>query len=93
MRWKGEAIEALQSEGFVVVIDTAGVSDWQGWGVVLAASATEWGVLHWFYGSCDHCDRYERLAPEECVATLARQIDRFPDYLTAHAAFENAKGW
>ena len=59
MRWESEAKSAAEYLGWTVV-DTDGVSDYQGWGALLLQDlGGNWGVLSWSYGSCSYCDGYE----------------------------------
>lgn len=58
MRWRDETQLAAEHLGYEVV-ETDGVTDWQGWGVHLLRKDGSWAVLAWSYGSCGACDRYE----------------------------------
>jgi hypothetical protein len=57
----GEAVKAAEHLGWDM-IESDGVSDYQGWGVLLLRSSVlgdQWAVLSWTYGSCSGCDSYE----------------------------------
>lgn len=94
MRWKTEAEEALKRRGFEVV-DTAGVDDWQGWGVLLGkSSAGTFAILGWSYGSCSGCDAYEDLGSEGVIDAISKNIeDGITDEAGARDLFEQRKGW
>lgn len=93
MRWESEAEEALSVHGFDVVVERAGIDDYQGWGVILASSKQEFAVLSWSYGSCSGCDSYEDLPHEQVVEELAELIEKFASEDEARASFNNRKGW
>ena len=92
MRWECEAEEALQSKGYEKV-DQAGVSDWQGWGVLLGKNAGGgYATLWWSYGSCSGCDQYEDMPAGQVVESLAADIDEHATETEARAKFEEYKG-
>lgn len=87
------------------VVETAGVSDYQGWGVLLLKKpgrfewdAHEWAVLAWSYGSCSYCDRYEdRLGYDasaaQCALVFGDLLELCDDEESARTMFDARKGW
>lgn len=97
IRWGEETKRAAHHLGFEVV-ETDGVSDYQGWGVHLLRSPMEWAVLHWSYGSCSVCDEYEDTCPydptpEQAAAVFGDLIERCGDEAAARQRFSDRKGW
>ncbi len=92
MRWESETKLAAENLGWRVV-DTDGVTDWQGWGVHLLRKDDEWAVLAWSYGSCGVCDAYEDLSEEEQQTRFGDLIERAPDEESARKLFSDRKGW
>ncbi|HYF56280.1 MAG TPA: hypothetical protein VEA41_18645 [Salinarimonas sp.] len=92
MRWEDEAESAVERAG-AVAVKRDGVSDWEGWGVILLRRGDQWGTLRWSYGSCSGCDRYEDMSDAERAKEFDELIAWHSDYDAAMAAFENGKGW
>lgn len=102
MRWENEATLAAEALGWTVV-ETDGVDDWQGWGVLLLRRWDEWATLSWSYGSCNGCDAYEDEFPydqtdEERVETAVRLFgplieSGLDNEEAARMKFSERKGW
>ena len=106
MRWRDETQLAAEHLGYEV-IETDGVTDWQGWGVHLlrrgddlSAAGCVWAVLAWGYGSCSGCDRYEdkisyddRGDPERCAQVFGELIEDCFSEEEARRVFADRKGW
>lgn len=96
-RWSEETKRAAQHLGFEVV-ETDGIGDYQGWGVHLLRSPTEWAVLKWDYGSCSGCDAYEDACPydptpEQAAAVFGDLVERCVSEDAARQLFADRKGW
>lgn len=91
MRWLDEAREAAVRNGYSVV-DEDGVSDYQGWGVLLL-SGPSWAVLSWSYGSCGGCDSYEGMNEEALRFAFDGNITTFGSEEEARTSFKSSKGW
>jgi hypothetical protein len=93
-RWEGEAEQALKKAGYTVVARD-GVSDYQGWGVMLGKSESGmFAVLSWSYGSCGGCDPYDGDSTTQIVESLAGTIEHFStDEAGAVERFKGSKGW
>lgn len=98
MRWLEETKKAANYLGWNVV-ETDGVDDWHGWGVLLLKTPTgDWGVLTWSYGSAGCCDQYEDAVrnaetPAEYAAIFCDCIEPCPDEEAARMKFSERKGW
>lgn len=93
MRWEEEATVAALRAGYRVK-DTAGINDYQGWGVLLLHSAAKgWAVLSWTYGSCGGCDSYEDMDDTGRAKAFDALIDVQSDEPTARLTFDSRKGW
>lgn len=107
IRWGSETKLAAEHLGWTVV-DTRGVSDYQGWGVHLLQRADEWAVLSWDYGSCSGCDSYEEIfdpyhytnreakksdSGEDCAAVFGELIETRASEDDARALFSERQGW
>lgn len=98
MRWCTETTLAAEHLGYEV-IETDGVSDYQGWGVHLLRKDGSWAVLAWSYGSCGGCDQYEDVIfddqgdPERCVQVFGELIEDCSSEEEARARFSERKGW
>jgi hypothetical protein len=88
--------------GDVEILDEAGESDYQGWWSLLCRVPHGFVTAAWSYGSCDHCDPYERLfygqwgedSDEEAGYEALADRTEFHT-LEAHARmkFDDGKGW
>lgn len=92
MRWQSEAEQALKNKGYDLV-DSDGVSDYQGWGVLLGRCGNSWAILNWSYGSCSGCDRYEGMNENDIVESLTDNIEEYSSEEDARKAFNDNKGW
>ena len=92
MRWIEEATRALNAAGYALV-ESDGVCDYQGWGVLLGRNATGWAVLAWSYGSCSYCDSFEGMGDAELRAAFAGLIETAKTESEARRLFDSRKGW
>lgn len=95
MRWRNETRLAAEHLGYEVV-ETDGVTDWQGWGVHLLRKDGSWAVLAWSYGSCGGCDRYEDEImgdPEHCAKVFGDLLEACASEEEARSRFSERKGW
>lgn len=92
VQWEDEAEEALNRAGFIVV-ERAGISDWQGWGCLLASCGEKWAVCSWSYGSCPGCDSYIDMSDDELKAAFDNAIEVFHSEEKARQVFNDRKGW
>lgn len=92
MRWEDEAKTAMNLTGYKV-IEKDGVTDWQGWGVLLGRNSKNFAVLGWSYGSCSGCDSYENMSEDEVVKDLQNNIEIFNTEEEARIKFDERKYW
>ncbi len=92
MRWQETAENVLRNAQYEIV-DVDGVSDYSGWGCVLAKKESTWATLSWSYGSCSWCDGYEDMSEEDRHQAFSELIDNWSSEEEARRKFNNSKGW
>lgn len=101
LRWGGEINKLFTSLGCELA-ECEGVSDYQGWGVMLFKfkkydwrDEHEWLVVSWGYGSCGGCDAYEDNSPFENAKAWLSLAEHFRDEGVARKAYTDAteRGW
>lgn len=85
-----EAVKQLNAE----ILERAGTCEYSGWcSFLIKNNLSEFGVIHYYYGSCSHCDPFGNLSAEEVVTTIKDEIMWYKTETDARVAYINSQGW